>query len=109
MVCHGILDKRICETSSDAIGACVWSGSESSGFCAGEQDDASPEPKTMEEPASPAPEPYDLTVMLPMYLWTALATIAMIVVFLLLLRAERNRPSGPHPDKGTLKAAMRSR
>ena len=109
MVCHGILDKMMCETSSDVVGACVWSGSESSGFCAGEQDNASPEPTTMKEPTPPAPRPYDLTVMLPMYLWSALTTITLIVVILLLLRAERHRPSGPRPDKAAIKAAMRSR
>ena len=109
MVCHGILDKRMCETSSDVVGACVWSGSESSGFCAGEQDSASPEPTTIKEPTPPAPAPYDLAVMLPMYLWSALTTIALIVVLILLLRAERNRPSGPRPDKATVKVAMRSR
>lgn len=109
MVCHGILDKRMCETSSDAIGACVWSGSESSGFCAGEQVSASPEPRAIKEPAPPASEPYDLAVMLPMYLWASLTTIALIVVLLLLLRAERNGPSGPRPEKATIKAAMRSR
>lgn len=109
MVCHGILDKRMCETSSDAVGVCVWSGSESSGFCAGEQASAPPEPTAIKESTSPAPEPYDLAVMLPMYLWAALTTIALIMVFLLLLRAERNRPSGPRPDKATIKAAMRLR
>lgn len=109
MICHGILDKRMCETSSDAIGACVWSGSESSGFCAGEQDSALPEPTATEDPAPQASEPYDMGVMFPMYLWAALTTVALIVVLLLLLHAERNRPSGPRPDKATIKAAMRSR
>lgn len=108
MACHGILDKRMCETSTDRLGACTWSGSEISGYCKGAQNSAVPE-ATATPPAADPPEAYDLAVMLPMYLWAFLTLVVIGVVLTVLFRAERNCPTGPRPDEKTIKAAMRSR
>lgn len=101
MACHGILDKRMCETSTDSLGACTWTGSESSGYCEGKHNGAVPE-ATATPPAADPPEPYDVAVMLPMYFWAFLTLVVIGVVLTLLFRVERNRPAGPvsqaHPS-----------
>ena len=95
----------MCETSFDSLGPCTWSGSEASGYCGGAHVSASPEPPVAIAPPPPEPDPYTPAVMLPMYLWSALTAIVVVVVFVLCFRSERTRPSGPRPDERAIKAA----
>ena len=90
MVCFGIMDQMICEASSDALGVCVWEGSRASGRCSGGQvAEVVAPPTTPPPPVDVDEDPYNLALVWPMYLWSALTLIVLAVLLVLLLRAER--------------------
>lgn len=93
MVCFGILDQMICESSFDDAGACWWSGSRASGYCSGAQTAERKErdrtPRSTPSPVGRDNDAYRIEAVWPMYAWLGATLSAIAIIVVLLLRTPR--------------------